>query len=783
MAGDRPVGPSTRAQIGRVSTVERSGTTATEPREPSVVPRPRVAGLANIARLVPWLVPVGAGVAGLLAIGVPLAPIVKYAVYFGCCVVLPGILLLRFAWRSTGNWAEDVGLGAAVGMVWQLLGWAIVTALGLQAWLPAWPLLVLAVFVVVPRLRPCWRIAAPAPLPVAWSWGLAICATALVVITTFTMLADDKAPPDGAYYYQDLLFHLSMVNELMRSVPPQWPQVVGVPLEYHWFANADMAGAVDITGVSPILVLFRLWLLPQAVVLLLLCACLARQVSKVWWTGVLAALAVLPTTPASLLSPSTTFSIVTGAAAAIFLIDVLFRRSGGRGAWVLAAALAVVGGGSKPTVLPILLGGVGLAALFVMIRERKLPWRSVGAGLILVVALIGALRFVSGSTGGSGLQFFGVARFRPDYRAITGDTSLPGIGGLLAPSLTSGDSTAIAGVGVMLGLQLLSSAGLLAGFGLLLVRSTRRDPVAWLLVGALTGAWAGVLLVNHPSAGQLYFLRSVVPFAAAAAAWLVAVAFKGRSRRTIAVVSVSAVVLGYVFYEATKPAMRQPAASRAAQVEALARPLLVAAVLTALLVVGWLLINRLWVRQPGLGVAIPVLVVTALSLVALTNRSYVGIRADGTYRAVNAVVHPDEQAAALWLAAHSSPKDVVVTGSWCQSAAPRKAGCDARGYLVSGLAGRRTLMEGWAYTQQALATDGGGGKRYMFQPSPWPDRVQLTLQILTEPTPQLLEEARRQYGARWIFTDLHDGPVSAKLDELAVLRYQQGEIKIYELGS
>ncbi|TCM50315.1 hypothetical protein [Kribbella sp. VKM Ac-2568] len=761
---------------------ERSGATATEPREPSVAPRPRASGLANIARLVPWLVPVGAGVGGLLAIDVPLAPIVKYCVYFACCVVLPGILVLRFAWRSTGNWAEDVGLGAAVGMVWQLLGWAIFTALGLQSWLPAWPILVLAAFVVVPRLRPCWRIAAPAPLPVAWSWGLAICATALVVITTFTMLADHKAPPNGTYYYQDLLFHLSMVNELMRSMPPQWPQAVGVPLEYHWFANADMAGAVDITRVSPALVLFRLWLLPQAVVVLLVSACLARQVSKVWWTGVLAALAVLPTTPASLLSPSTTFSIVTGAAAAIFLIDVLFRRSGARGAWVLAAALAVVGGGSKPTVLPILLGGVGLAALFVLIRDRKLPWRSIGAGVILLLALIGTLRFVSGSTGGSGLQFFGVARFRPDYQVITGDTSPPGTGGLLPPSLTSGDQTAIAGVAVMLGLHLLSSAGLLAGFGLLLVRKTRRDPVAWLLVGALTGAWAGMLLVNHPSAGQLYFLRSVVPFAAAAAAWLVAVAFEGRSRRTIAVVSVSALVLGYVFYEATKPARRQSADPRAAQVEALAQPLLVAAVLTALLVVGWLLINRLWVRQPGLGVAIPVLVVTALSLVALTNRSYFGIRADGTYRAVNAMVHPDEQAAALWLGANSRPTDVVVTGSWCQSAGPRKAGCDARGYLVSGLAGRRTVMEGWAYTQQALATDGAGGKRYMFQPSPWPDRVQLTLQILTAPTAELLEEARTQYGARWIFADQRDGPVSAKLDELAVLRYQQGEIKIYELG-
>lgn len=731
----------------------------------------------------PWLFPVVAGIGGLLVIDVPLAAVLTYSVYFGCCVVLPGVLLLRAAWRSNGNWAEDVGLGAAIGMAHQLLGWAIFTALGLQSWLVVWPLLVLAAFAVLPQLRPCWRIAAPAPLPAAWSWGLAICATLLVAFVTFTSLSDHKPPPDGTSYYEDLLFHLSMVNELMRSVPPQLPQVAGEPLEYHWFADADMAGAADITRLSPALVYFRLWLLPQAVVVLLVSASLARQVSKVWWTGVLAALIVLPTGSASLLSPSTTFSLVTGTAAAIFLVDALFRRRGGRGTWVLAAALAVIAGGSKPSTLPLLISGVGLAAAFVLIRDRKLPWRSISAGLILVLAMLGTLRFVAGSTSGSGFQLLAVAKFQADYRGITGDLSLPGTGGLLLPSLTSGDSTAIAGVAVMLGLILLSSAGLLTGFGLLLVRSTRRDPGAWLLVGALTGAWAGMLLVNHPSGGQQYFLRSVVPFAAAAAAWLVAVAFEGRSPRTMVLVSVSSLVLGVVFYEVTQPATLRSGASRVAQVEALARPLLVTAVLTALLVCGWLLMRRRWAGHRGLGLAVLVLVVTALSLVDLARYSYVALRTDTDYRAPSRLVHPDEQAAALWLDAHSAPSDVVVTGSWCLSAGPREPGCDARGYLVSGIAGRRTLMEGWAYTQQALATNGADGKMYRVQPSPWPDRVRLSLQVLTAPTAEVLEQVRRQYGARWIYADRREGPVSAKLDELAVLRYQDGEVKIYELGA
>jgi hypothetical protein len=174
-------------------------------------------------------------------------------------------------------------------------------------------------------------------------------------------------------------------------------------------------------------------------------------------------------------------------------------------------------------------------------------------------------------------------------------------------------------------------------------------------------------------------------------------------------------------------------------------------------------------------------VVIALSLVAMTKNSYAAFQTDGTFHDVSGLLHPDEQAAAVWLGAHSRPTDVVVTGTWCRSAGPRKPGCDARGYLVSGIAGRRTLMEGWAYTQQALSTNGVGGKTYKNQASPWPDRVQLTAQVLTAPTAQLLEQVHQQYGVRWIYADRWDGPVSAKLDRLAVLRHQKGAVKIYEL--
>ena len=141
-------------------------------------------------------------------------------------------------------------------------------------------------------------------------------------------------------------------------------------------------------------------------------------------------------------------------------------------------------------------------------------------GLLAAIA-VGTMLTVAGSTSGSNLQLFAIAKFQPGYRGATGDGSLAGTGGLLLPSLT-GDRLAVAGAVVILTALAFAHAGLLAGFALGRLRTVRHDPVAWWLVGALTAAWLGLSWVDHPSASEYYFLRSCPPFAAAAVAWLVA---------------------------------------------------------------------------------------------------------------------------------------------------------------------------------------------------------------------------------------------------------------------
>jgi hypothetical protein len=728
---------------------------------------------------------------------VPLVAIVRYGAYFVACVALPGILLMRALWRSTGNWAEDFGLGAAVGIAYQLAGWALFTWLDWQHSLVVWPVLVLLCFGLVPRLRPYWRIAEPEPLPMAWSWTLSICMSLLALATTLGVMADHVPPPRGVSYYPDLLYHLSMVNELLRSVPPQLPQVAGEALEYHWFPNADMAGAVDITRLSSVLVLYRLWLLPVMFVGLLAGAALARQVSRVWWTGPLVGLIfVVPQLgflvpawpevdlvgPVSLLSPSQSLATVAVTAAACFVIAAL-HRGGGRGVWALALAMAIVGGGSKPTVLPILLGAVAMSALFLLLRDRRIPWRSVLLGGLLAAIAVGTMLTVAGSTSGSNFQLFSIAKFQIGYRGATGDTSMAGTGGLLLPSLT-GDHLAVAGAAVTLAALALANAGLLAGFGLSRVRAVRHDPVAWWLVGALTASWLGLCWVDHPSASEYYFLRSCSPFAAAAVGWLVAAGVRGRSRRTILRVILAGLATGTAIGACAGLLRSTPTGSRAAQIEVLARPLLLAVGFAVVVLVAWTLLARLRSGLTGLGTAFAILAVIGLPIGTVASEAW-SVRDDpgsGHYVSKFWRVYPDELAAAGWLAKNSSPDDVVVANTFCRPAGSQRPGCDARGYIVSGIAGRRTLLEGWAYTQQAMATHGANGRKYTVQPSPWPDRVDLTNRALSAPTAQLLSQLRSQYGVRWIYADLRDGPVSVKLNDLAVLRHQESRVKIYELA-
>jgi hypothetical protein len=143
-------------------------------------------------------------------------------------------------------------------------------------------------------------------------------------------------------------------------------------------------------------------------------------------------------------------------------------------------------------------------------------------------------------------------------------------------------------------------------------------------------------------------------------------------------------------------------------------------------------------------------------------------------------VSPLEQQAALWLRENSDPEDIVATNSHCQ---PVRSGppCNAIGFWVGGISGRRIVLEGWDYTDEAHVQHGVDGKHRNYQPPPWPDRYELSHAAIEGSTRGVLDELQDRYGATWLVAVRRAGPISDRLAGLADLAYENEDVAIFRL--
>ncbi|WP_157979715.1 hypothetical protein [Kribbella monticola] len=749
-----------------------------------------------------WLLPAATLYWVLEGTGVGKGDIVRYTAYFAGCVTLPGVLLLRAFAPGKRTWPEDIGIGIVVGLSFELLGWALFTAAGLQQWLIVWPAALVVVFAAVPRLWRCWRAQNAPRLPLAWAVTLALLLSITLLLYYGGSVSTSPVPKAGGNPYQDLLWHLSIVHELGRSVPPQIPQVAGETMQYHWFADAHLASAAQITGIDARLVLFRLWFAPIIIGLVLAVAALARQVSGAWWT---APFAVALTTiiqriaiwkfaggvggsPLVYLSPSQSFGTTLTVGAAALVIGVLYRGAPRR-SWVLVLLVVCACAGSKPTAVPLLLGGTGLAALFLLVRNRRIPWPTVALGAALAFVTLAASATVSGSTAGTPIRLFGFLRIFPGYATLTGSGPIAPPGGWIIQGLSDPTPETLNWAIAFVISVVLSRIVVVVAFVGLVQRRVRTDAAQWWLVGTLIASALGFVAVDHPGLGQFYFLGSGLPFAAVAAGYVIHGAVAGRRRPARRAVIAGGLLAGAVLAVVIKSVGNSDARplSPADFTRAATEPMLWLAGALAVGLIAWLVLRT--VHRPLRGVGLALLLCVAVGL-SLTSRPWSDYRTavDAVRGKTQPIPEParpwfstDEVQAALWLDRKAGQDDVVVTNTACMGQAGRPT-CDARGYLVSGIGGRRTLIEGWAYTQQSLANQGKDNVASSYLPSPWPDRVTLTTKALTAPTPELLAGLYRDHGVRWIFADKRTGKVAEHtLDRLATRRFTRGPVVIYQL--
>lgn len=751
----------------------------------------RQAGVRALPAL-PWLLALCLATVVLLQTGTPALDIFRYAAYWCFGVTLPGLLVARATVGTRGNWPEDVAIGAVTGLALELVCFALWSILGLQQQLWLWPLLVVVIFVAVPRLRRHWRISSPQPLPRLWSWGVASAIGVCTMIVRQSAFAA-PLPPAGGLYYQDVTWHLSIVHELTRSFPPQISQVAGEVLRYHWFSHVHLAAAHLVSGAPEATVVLRLWIIPLLAVTALVGARLAMELSGRWWSGPVAAWGLIVFQGTDLLpvsgdagvifpdSPSQVYVLPLVLGVATLIVRAL-RGVRLRGGWTVIALVLVAAAGAKPTAMPLVLAGTCLAGLGLLVQRRR-QWLA-ALSVVAMVAVILPVSFlaVAGSDGGSRISLFDFVEWSPLYHRLTGEGSHPSVGPVLPEGVNDLSKRSLVILAILLLVPLVANVGRLAPFASLASKRLRKDPAAWFMAGVVMAGWGVYLVLSHPAYSQAYFLRLANPVASVFGAWALAAAVPCavRAGHRVAAVLAGGTLIGagvVALGGAVTPALSADREkSLSAVVASFVAPL---ALLCAAIVAGlvtWLVVRR---RVPGLrgwgsGLALAALVLGGPAYGAMKGSAHALVDFVDD-RAVpdrgGLPLTPGAGAAMAWVDQHTPNDAVVATNRHCVNG-PERPRCPSVAFWVSGLGGRRTVIEGWGYTSAVKSWSA---------PTPFPERLAVNDAVFTDPSAKTIDRLRQGYGTSWLVADTSAGPVSPELARFAVTRFSSGEVTVYEL--
>ncbi|WP_344926648.1 hypothetical protein, partial [Streptosporangium carneum] len=455
-------------------------------------------------------------VAVLSRFGVSVAETSLFAVYVVLCLTFPGVLLIRALYGGSRTTAEEIALGTALGYALEIFAYVAARAVGAPLLVLAWPIGVYAVFLAVPRLRRHYRSRSRATVgaPRWWSWFLALVVSCLVALGAVTFFRSSTLGwPSLAGADLDMPYHLALIGELKNHMPPRMPMADGEALFYHWFVYAHFAAASWVTGVEPLVLLFRLGVVPMLAVLVVLLGMAGRRVTGSW-TGAAVALAgtVFMTAPnlylgvnvgtftwrgfSSWTGPSLTFGAMFFAPVVLVFLDLLERRRD-VGRWLLLGVFLVAVMGAKATFLPLLGGGLAAVVATEALVRRRTPWPALLAlGMTAACFLYAQLVLFGGAR--QAMVVDPLSMMRRTWAGLTGPvTAEPSLASVLGVTALYLTCLAVAWCG---GLGLLCRPGLLGG------------PAVVLTLGMGVVCLVTVLALGHPHLAQLYFFSAAHPY-------------------------------------------------------------------------------------------------------------------------------------------------------------------------------------------------------------------------------------------------------------------------------
>ena len=686
---------------------------------------------------------------------------------------MPGMVIWRFIRPRAGWWVEDIALGLPIGAALAVLSQVISVSISVT-WLaavisPAVGISLLA----VPSSRARVLSAQCGRLP--WLWGLLVAASCILPAVNAVKAFREPVRWSGwATPYVDLPYHLALSGELAHRFPPHYPQVAGEALYYHWFSHAWIAQVSNVSGTPLDVVLLRFMPALLAVAIPLATAVVAMRIGRLVWAGPLAAaiafaivqfdvwgFAGLSLPMAAPNSPTQGFGLLM-LLPTIALLALRWRGEAGRGSFVVLLLLLVIAGGSKGSMLPVLVAGALVGSVMYVVHRsaqmRRILLDTVTAAVVLVLLA----RFLfGGGVGGTRLALF------DPLVAVRGES-------FLGPDA---DITGLTLVSFLILAMLPIFLGAIAGLWVLLGRETCRDPIGWLLAGsALSGAGA-IMILDHPGLGQYYFLYTAEAPLSILAGWGFALVLARMGRPVpVAAVGAATAVLGVAI---TRLVPGPIAESTTRHLTAWVALLVFGALAVVLAVAAAFVIDPSGTGRRNAAVGVLVGALTFAGLVPMVEGVAEPLPAAkfGVEREPGAV-HSTEVRAARWIRDHSKPADIVMTNRHCRVG--RGATCDHRRFYVAAYSERGVLLEGWAYTKKAnaLAAEGPGvsGSKVSF----WdPELLALNDRFLVEPSST---DAQRLYhlGVRWVY--LHRGARHADtLAPFAVERFRVGAVRVYEL--
>ncbi|WP_182905463.1 hypothetical protein [Microbispora sp. H13382] len=746
------------------------------------------AARTRAARVLAWL-PAATVTAFTAAVvlryGVSVRDLLCFCAYLVACVALPGTLLVRALYRGRRTVAEEIALGVALGYVAEVLAYVAARAAGAPLLVLLWPAVTYAACAAFPRLRGRGAAVPRATAPLWWSWFLALTVASLVAWSAVTFFRHTALTwPLMAVANVDLPYHLALVGELKNHMPPTVPLVAGEPLLYHWFVYAHYAAASWITGIEPLVLLFRLGMLPVLAALVVLLAMVARRVARSR-AAVAATLAgtFFMATPQlyagpgagvftwrvqSWTSPSQTFGALLLVPVVLLVIEALEPRgrpvSGAdAGRWILLGVFLVGVMGAKATQLPLLAAGLAAAGAAALVRRRA-PSRALLAAAGMTAACLLYAQFVLFGGARNGIVVDPLSLMRTTWGQLTGqDEARAGTAALLGVTLLYVLCWATIWFGVL---------GLLGRS-----RALTRPGVLVMLGMGLSGLGA-VLVFGHCLMSQIYFLAGGYPYLVITAVHGLSLA-RRRARlpyRAVAVAAGSGVLIGLLVRALC--GVRVPLAPGLPQASLY---LPYAAAAAAVTVVAVVLAIMRWSRARRW--AFIVFMVTGLGLpFAWAARALSGDAGDASSAPGGPVPVTSVPAGALdaarWLRAHSGPDDLVATNAHCRWG--YESPCDNRHMWLAALAERRVLVEGWTYTP---SNNGRWRPGLPIERIPFWDEERLRLNdaAFRDSASSAIGLLRSRYGVRWLVLERRRGIPEPRAGEWAKPVYRSADYLIYRV--